>query len=159
MTSVPGEEIAAVDGKLKRMPRWLKITLVCSLAVNLLIVGLAVGAVLRHGHFGGGDRGVVRILRQIGPERREWVRDLVDARRPEIRALRDGAREARDAALDLFAADPFDAVAFRVAHERMLAADAKARAANYQLLPDIAGKLSAQDRRNIAGWLKRRRPH
>ncbi len=101
-----------------RQPGWLRIVLFASLAMNLLVIGLAVGVYSqggpqRHGGAGGGDSGMRLpfVAAMETSERRALSREL----RRELRGLRPdrGARRARyERALALLGADTFDAAAF-----------------------------------------------
>jgi uncharacterized membrane protein len=104
----------------RRAPGWMRAALFASLAVNLLIVGLVAGALVRGAPDRDGDRRpLVRDL-GLGPfadalpvrDRLALGRDL--ARDPEgLRANREAVRQQFEAFLDLVRADTFDAEAAR----------------------------------------------
>ena len=97
-----------------RTPRWIKITLVISLAVNLLIAGMVGGFILRGGPGAPGPlvSGLpidgLRTIQRALPEdrRRAFRRDLV-SKRGELGAARREMRALRVAFLAALTADPF----------------------------------------------------
>ncbi|MEZ5843035.1 MAG: periplasmic heavy metal sensor [Hyphomicrobiaceae bacterium] len=144
----------------RRAPRWMKIALVVSLAFNLLAVGVVARTAwhLRH-QLGFGEaesRGFQSFVRRLPAERRDEVRAIIEPRRAMLRDLRREMREARAKVRGLFVAEPFDATAFRAAHAGMVAAETRLREASQGVFPDIAEKLSAEDRRRLADWRERR---
>ena len=110
--------------------RWLLTGLVISLALNLFLVGLGVGALV----FGGGQRGA-EAQAAAGPRRAPlWAagRALSETHRPAYRqALAQATREARPdllesrrlkrKAFDAMATTPYDAVAVAVTRTRRFA--------------------------------------
>ena len=102
------------DGKNTGAPRWMKVTLVLSLALNLLVAGMVGGAVLRHGlrpdghhppgrtHIG---RAYVQALERA--DRRTLWREM-QAGRPD-----GGAQADPDAVLRALRATPYDPDALR----------------------------------------------
>ena len=80
--------------KVRKAPRWMKITLVLSLALNLLIFG-AIGARFAFGPPHGAARGLGapgvmlmesrRIMRKLPPERRRALRVIIGKHRMELR--------------------------------------------------------------------------
>lgn len=91
-------------------PRWIKIALAVSVALNLAVAGLAAGAWLREGH----GRGMPRDM-SFGPftealsdtDRRELRRALGD-RAPGFREARQQMRADLEALLATLRADPFN---------------------------------------------------
>ena len=100
------DPVAHPDAKTYRAPRWMKVTLVISLAVNLLIVGAVAGAVLTKGDppgarkGGAGNHGANMVTDALPKEERRALRrevrrtlrarpDLREALHTEIAALAD----------------------------------------------------------------------
>jgi len=97
-------------------PRWIKILLGASLAVNLLVIGLGVGAGLRIKNaskdFGGGARGGIAFVAALErDDRRQLVQKTKDARRA---SQQDGRANMRQILADL-RSDSFDIDAFQAA--------------------------------------------
>jgi uncharacterized membrane protein len=98
-------------------PRWMKIALVVSVALNLAVAGLVLGAWLGDGP----QRGMPRDM-SFGPfsealsdaDRRALRKDLM-GRAGEFRSSRDAARAEFAALVDALRADPFDPAAMTAA--------------------------------------------
>ncbi len=94
-----------------RTPRWLKLTLVASLAVNLLLVGLIVGAALRRP-----DDGAIRgpsdelrdMARALPPRQRAALAAEIRRRRDDFHQRRDELEAHRHELAEALAADPYD---------------------------------------------------
>lgn len=113
----------ALDGT-KKGPRWMRLLLAVSLAINLLVAGLVLGAVLRAGGLHGAERaeGPPPSLRSLGltpfymaldPEDRHKLRDEARARSGSFRESREALRARFAAMLAALKAEPFDAGALR----------------------------------------------
>ncbi|MHA7877141.1 periplasmic heavy metal sensor [Roseivivax sp.] len=98
-----------------RTPRWLKLVLFASLALNLAVLGLVAGTVINRGppHRAEAPPGVVYMRALPAEDRRAVFRSLRDARRGLAQPGREGAR-----ALEMLRADPFDAAGFAALIER-----------------------------------------
>lgn len=160
-----------------RTPVWIRIVLALSLALNLAVLGVVVGAALRHG---GGDgmrgprhSGGATLYRALPPdERRAFRKDLI-ARNPD---LHNPARNGQDAVIAALRTRPFDAQALSAAlsaesarrdawqqavrqlwQERVAAMDDTARAAFADRIQEIsdhrsnarAGRRKAGDQRRV----------
>lgn len=144
---------------------WRTIALV-SLALNLLVVGAAVGGYAAGARFSppGAERGAVRAERPM----RALIAAVEPERRPAVRreiartfvAARDARKEVRDARISLaqtIRAEPYDAAAVRAAFARMRAAD-QALAQRFQdMTADQLAAMSPQERRRVVGVLLQRR--
>ncbi|MEY8842984.1 periplasmic heavy metal sensor, partial [Cribrihabitans sp. XS_ASV171] len=98
----------------RKSPLWMRLLLGVSLAVNLAVAGLAVGAVLRHGgpERDRGPRSLgVALYRALPDEDRQALRDAGRARYQERREA--GAADL-DAMLVALRSEPFDAEAVAV---------------------------------------------
>lgn len=140
-------------------PRWMKWLLAASLAVNLLIVGVAIGAALRfQGWRGGGglaDR-IERFAQQLPAERRDAVLEIIRTRSPEIRSLAQEARAARRELASLIENETFDPVAFSRQGKVTEEAYGQLRGQMTSVLGDIASRLSAEERRELLRYWRRR---
>ncbi|MCX7889101.1 MAG: periplasmic heavy metal sensor [Rhodobacteraceae bacterium] len=100
-------------------PRWMRVALVVSLAANLLVAGVVVGAML-HGPDGGprgaiGDIGLGPFTGAFAPEDRRAMRDDFLARAADFRAMRDREHADFAAVLAALRAEPFDRAALEAA--------------------------------------------
>jgi uncharacterized membrane protein len=143
--------------------RWLLIGLVISLALNLFLVGLGVGALV----FGGGQRGA-ETQAAAGPRRAPlWAagRALSEAHRQGYRqALAQATREARPdliesrrlkrQAFDAMANTPYDAAAVAADLERARALEFKARSRLEQSITAYAATLPPDERAALSESLR-----
>jgi uncharacterized membrane protein len=151
-------ETVAAPPVTSRMPRWLWTLLIVSLALNLLLIGLIVGAsVLRHRWSGPVAMGAAPLgyLRTLPKERRN---ELWEAGRPRLATMRplwQQAREARREADRLFTAETFDAQRFIAAQQRVLEIELDARKAATQLMAEAGSRLSVAERQEMIRWRDR----
>lgn len=142
----------------RRMPRWLWALLVVSLALNLLLIGLMVGAAVFRHRWGApvlAGASPFGFLRTLPRERREEIRQLGRERLTSMRPMWQQAREARREADRLFTTEPFEAERFVQAHHRMLDLEATARKAGSQLMAETGARLSLEERRQMLQWRDR----
>ncbi|MBM7069243.1 periplasmic heavy metal sensor [Actibacterium sp. 188UL27-1] len=149
-------------------PRWIRIALVASLAVNLLILGAIGGAVLS-GKPGPGGRSGDEIRRLgVGPygraltsEQRAVLRDRMGARRADLsrtgRALRQDFRQT----LIVLRADDLDTARLAEMLQRQRAGAQALRDVGQDLMIEVIGQMSVAERRAFADRLEqsqKRRP-
>lgn len=138
-----------------------------SLALNLLIVGGAVGAwsagvrVQREGD----DRAIVSrlpgpraFIRSLPPETREAMREDLATSWGESHEMRQTAMQARREAFDAAAQEPYDAARVRAAFERLRAADQAAIEVFQNNVIDGLAELSPEQRREALQALRRAAP-
>lgn len=136
--------------------RGIKIALAVSVALNLAVVGFAVGAWL-----GGGHRDMPRDL-SFGPfsealddsDRRAIRRSLLD-RVGEFRTDRAEARAEFETLLVTLRADPFDAGAIKAALAAIEARNAERLELGRDLIETRLIEMSADDRRRFADRLEK----
>jgi uncharacterized membrane protein len=108
----PGNATAPSPG-----PRWIRIALAVSVALNLAVAGLAIGAWVKDGP----GRGMPREM-SFGPftdalsdSDRQEIRKLLGERRQGLRAEREAARAELQSLLATLRAAPFDPAAAQAA--------------------------------------------
>jgi uncharacterized membrane protein len=155
------ETPSAPAATVSRTPVWVRVLLVASLAVNLLVAGIVVGARVGHGR----DEGVrlprdAGALLYLGALPREDRAALV----AELRAESPGGPDRRErmaealaevrATLATLRAEPFEADAFarRLGHQRAVAARRGERAE--ALLVERVAAMSPDERRAYADALE-----
>ena len=147
----------------RRTPRWIKITLVLSLAANLLIAGMVVGAVLSRG----GKPDVLRAAqdaREIGAgpfvgaldadDRRALLRDLRD-RADTLRQTREDLKARLELLLVTLRAPDFDANAFAAILAEQRGVAVSRQEFGERLLVARLSQMSATDRAAFADRLER----
>lgn len=104
-------------------PRWIRLVLIASIALNLLVLGIVGGAILspdgpRAQRAEANERiASVPFLRALdSKERRDLIRSIRNQPAP-MRATDGGPRQATEAILVLIRSDPFDATALSEALE------------------------------------------
>ena len=147
-------------------PRWVWITLVASLAVNLLVIGAIGGSMWVHRHGGPGFSGLPagthhmrRFVRGLPEERRTEVRRVLGEARRMARPRWREVRQARRAALAVLEREPFDRKAYAGALAQIHAAEKHARSGINQAFVDFAAALTPEERRAFAKWVRERRGH
>ncbi|MEL6799059.1 MAG: periplasmic heavy metal sensor [Pseudomonadota bacterium] len=157
MTELPPADPAQTT----RSPLWMRITLVVSLALNLLVIGIVVGALATRGGREDGTR-PLGALRDLGPTPfivaldPEHRRDLAQSMRGEAASLRENREELRtrfEALLAALRADPFDpdAVAALLGEQRQVGA--RRQAIGEKLLLDHLASMSGAERAAYADRL------
>lgn len=145
MTPAPNGGAAAC-----RAPRWMKILLGVSLAMNVLVLAGAAGIAIRHGPRGESGFREMRYLERMMPEdRRDEARAIIDAHREEMRASFDRQHEARTRAGEAFKADPYASEAVAQALDELSAANAETRAIAHRAMVELGARLSAGERAEI----------
>lgn len=150
---------------------WLKLVLIGSLALNLLVAGGALGSWWTHGRHGGpfGNRmlgvprggeevGIAGFARQLPAERRQVIRKILRETKPDFAPLREEVRNARKAAAEVLASDPFDATKVRDAFAAIDAAEARLRSAARESVIKAAESMAPEERRALSAWWQERRP-
>ena len=141
-------------------PRWLKWLLSLSLALNFVVIGLAVGAAIkfhRHGHGHGGVATIGHIMWALPSESRDRAKELIRAARPDLKALRTERKAAKLALADAIEASPFDAEAVTAAFAALRDKDQTNKASTHAVMVDILRLLTAEERADVAQSLRKRR--
>ena len=146
----------------RRAPRWLWIGFFVSIAINLLIAGIAIGAVWHHKagkayRDGGAPRHFGAFLWRLPKERREMFKKAFRERRPEFRGFRSDIRNAREQAEALLIKEPFDKAAFAEANRKLHESRARLRGAQFSMFPEIAEMMTAEERSLFLEWRRKHR--
>jgi uncharacterized membrane protein len=160
-------EAGALKRGVRDAPRWMAGLLIGSLALNLLVIGLAAGALwhVRFGQAAGGGNllgNLVAFSQTLPAARRSELAVLIGDSRPppELRTLRQDVRATRREVMRQFTADPFDVSAFRAAEAQAAQAESRLREAADGLAAGLAKQLTAAERNAFLKWreLRRGRP-
>jgi len=141
--------------------------LIVSLALNLILGGFMIGRAWDHWHRGGhaerwgGPDGPPRWMQKLFGEAGEpYLRAAWEQNAPSMGALRDRQADARNRAVDLLGATPFDVEAYRAALAEMRAATEATHAARHDVMADALAQVPAEVRAEIAEktrrWAERR---
>jgi uncharacterized membrane protein len=152
-----------VRAALRQCPRWVIGALLASVALNLLVLGLAAGAAwhLRFGQIASGGNllgNLVAFSQTLPPQRRAQLgspsRETGVA---ELRTLRRELRQARREVMRQFTADPFDVAAFRAAEAKAVQAETRMRENADGLAATLTQQLTAAERTAFLKWRDRSR--
>jgi uncharacterized membrane protein len=138
-------------------PRWIKAALVASVALNLAVAGLILGAWLGDGP----RKGMPRDL-SFGPfsealsdtDRRALRKDLM-GRAGEFRTSREAAREEFEALLSTLRADPFDPAAMTAALTAIETRNAERLELGRSLIETRLIEMSVEERMAFADRLEK----
>ena len=156
-------EAAAPPATPSKNRRWLKLALIVSLALNALVIGVVLRSMwqFRTAYMmsaPGLEAGLPAFVDTLPRERRDALRNLGLAERPrQLRPLRLELRQTRAEAARAFLAQPFDRQAYTAAQARVLDSEIKLRRAAQAVLPDLAERMTADERRAFIGWRNRGR--
>lgn len=141
-------------------PRWAKWLLSISLALNFVVVGLAVGAAMKfhkHGHSHGGSATIGQIMRALPDDSKGAARRMLHDARPDFKALRAERKAAKLAVAEVIEATPFDADAVREAFSALRDKDQFAKASMHGVMVEILKVLSPEERAAVAKGLSKHR--
>jgi uncharacterized membrane protein len=153
----PQTPVTPLPGDVPRPGRGLKIALVISVALNLAVMGLVLGAWLGDGH----RKGMPRDL-SFGPfsealndaDRRELRKSLM-SRAGEFRVSREAARAEFGALLDALRADPFAPAAMKAALAAIETRNAERLELGRSLIETRLTQMSTEERRAFADRLEK----
>ncbi len=137
--------------------RWLFVGLGASLVVNMLLIGLFVGARLHHGgrHDFKGPHS--EFMRSLPAERRNELRKDLEALRAGIHESRETSRALRAAAREVILKEPFDRAAVTAAVIAVGAAKMEAGRAAAERFVDLLSRMTVEERKTFLNLLDRRR--
>lgn len=148
----------ATDQTTRARPAWSwrggQIALLASLALNALFIGGLASAFFKHGaeRQQQGHQNLGAYVSTLPRARSEAIMKRADERRRVLNPLRRDVRQARDDALSVLTADPFDREKFLNAETRLIQAESTLRLAQRDVIADIAGSLTPDERRAYLRW-------
>ncbi|MBR9844402.1 MAG: periplasmic heavy metal sensor [Rhodobacteraceae bacterium] len=148
------DEVKTEQPSKAKMRRGTRIVLIVSLALNLLVVGLAVGAVLSGGPKGHRDMRMPPHVRALAPaDRRAIGQEIRKAHRAGALGERSGPRSSGRLA-DLLAAVPFDRAAVADLQEQTERAERARFSAARDIWLDHVAQMSDAERAAYAERLR-----
>ena len=138
--------------------RWLMPVLIASLALNALVIGMVARSVWHTraaiNVAGGLDGNLPAFVNQLPSERRDALQQQIGPNRPwlALRPLRADIRRARQDVAQAFVADPFDRERFAAAQARLVDAEIALRRSMQQMIPAVAERMTADERRQFLRW-------
>lgn len=137
--------------------RWLFVGLGASLVVNMLLIGLFVGARLHHGGGHGFKGPHLEFMRSLPAERRSELRKDLDALRAGMHESREASRALRAAAREVILKEPFDRAAVTAAVSAVGAAKIEAGRVAAERFVDLLSRMTVEERKTFMNLLDRRR--
>lgn len=141
-----------------RAPRWMKIALVLSLAVNLAVIGVVAGAAVNFRKDGGPQTqridGPNPFLRAMTPDDARTMRRLLRPDASQIGASRENGRAAMQAILAQLRAETFSEAELRAAFAQISAANAARAALGQEAIVTYLLSLNAGERASFADRLE-----
>ncbi len=154
------ERAAQQSGAGASAARWLKPALLVSVALNLLIIGVIAGFMIRHYKRSGGHsyraNTMLGFARALPAERRLALRPILDEIRRSLRPLRHQYKQTRRAVRQAVLAAPFESKVYETAVAKRLQALVELRKARNTLFVQLNEKLSAGERKDYVEWLRQR---
>lgn len=163
-SNTPSDVSMNGDQQTPRPRRWIKWALVASLAVNVLIIGFAVGKAYQFHHRAWRDHSAIAHVARQG---REFVRDLPRERRRELwqfiksqkgefTAYNADADKAVTAFAEALNASDYDPAKVEQALEALQGEAETLLTRGRSVMMEVVGKLSAEERAELAQKLLER---
>ena len=150
----------------RQAPGWMKLLLIVSLSANVAIAGLVGGNSIRHWQYGvasgkwqnepGLDRRQTRILHMVPDARREEAREILLARQDDYQAARETMRAAQQALVEAIRQEPLNPERLAAALADRQAASGRMWSIGYEQMAEIARRLDAAERAELAKRLEER---
>lgn len=147
------------DQTIPSRPAWswkgTRVALLASLALNALFIGGLASAFFRHGSEPWRQparQNIGAYVSTLPRPRSDAILKRAEERRRTFAPLRRDVRQARDEALAVLSAEPFDREKFMTAETKLIEAENALRLAQRDVLADIAGSLTAEERRAYVRW-------
>jgi uncharacterized membrane protein len=134
--------------------RWI---LFGSLALNLLLIGMMTGAMMRQGGArqmmaAQGPFNVISYMADLPKSRREEIRNALTMRPRDLKGVRDQVARAREGLLSALTAEPFDIAQFKAANDRLVAAEHHQRGTVREIVNEIVARLTPEERKAYPAW-------
>lgn len=150
---------AGVKASWKQAPGWMKLLLVVSLLGNAAVVGMVAGNMM-HDRRGPDEPGLSRqqsrILQMVPEARRSEAREILMSHSADNDADRAAMRASQQDIVAAIRAEPFSADRLMAAMAARQAAGSRVWEASYRQLAEIAGKLTAAERGEMADAMEER---
>ncbi len=146
--NVPGQK------QQRSARRWPKILLVVSLSLNLLFIGAIVGAGWMRHKYGGGHGGFSRyaikhVLKNLPENKRRAILLQIKRNNQQLRPRYEAMRKQALELKEVMKSEPFDPERVRLMANRLREIRRPIADAKMQLLVEVLGQLTPQERREV----------
>lgn len=141
--------------------RWLPAVLIASLALNLAVIGMVGGALLRGSPPPGPQQITPNLLgftNTLPTDRRKALLEATAQERQTLRPFRRDVRIAREEVLKALVAEPFNKDAYIAAQTQLGEKEERSRAAVHELFARLAERMTPQERQAFKRWREFLRP-
>lgn len=135
--------------------RWLGIFLACSLAVNLLLMGIFAGHLLRPGPPGPFPPHMGWVLRHLSEQGRQQLRPELERHSQTVRPLQKDMIGAQRTVNRLLSDEHLDADRLQEALARLHEASTRFQAASHDEMLLIIKQLAPEDRKRVVRFLQK----
>jgi len=152
------------NGSVTPRRRWTRIALLISVALNVLFLGVVVGAGWIHWRDDGRgrsfsfSRGVDQLIKGMPADRKPIAQSALDRYRNDVRPQWREVGEARRAAFEALRAEPFNEEQVKAAFDRLDALRESQRKLMGTITFDLMRQLTPEERRTFLQALRQRRP-
>jgi len=133
---------------------WLVISLIISLAINLLFIGALAGKLASRPHSGPMPRHLGWMLRDLDPSVRQQLRPQMQAHAEQVRPLRQALRQAQRKLRSVLATEPLDEDGLTAALSQLQKASSGLQLSMHQEMITLAKQLGPEQRTRIAHFLR-----
>lgn len=153
------DPVGESNGAGRRTPRWIWVLLVCSLALNLLVVGLFAGSWWKHRGPDGGryhvfTGAIERLMEDLPEAKRNHAAELVARYRESEKPLRNDRREARRAAKDAILTEPYDEQTVAAALARFREIRSGQHESMHMMMQGLLKELTLEERKKLLDYIR-----
>ena len=144
------------EGSNTGCPRWAKLLLIASLAVNAAVIGLYIAQPMKDRKGSGKNRQIEWILKLVPEDRRDFTKEHFAGIRGDLRALQDKRLEHFDQIISVIATEPFVAGDLNAVLQDRRDASTKRRKLVHDKLVELLAAFTPEERALFAERLQER---
>ena len=144
------------EGSTSQCPRWAKLLLIASLAINAAVIGLYIAQPMKERKGSGQNRQIEWILKLVPEDRRDFTKEHFAGIRGDLRALQDKRIEHFDQIIAVIGTEPFAPEHLDAALQDRRDASTKRRKLVHDKLVELLAAFSPEERALFASRLQER---
>jgi uncharacterized membrane protein len=153
-TNLPDANTSGPQVPTPKPRSWLVVSLIISLAINLLFIGVLAGKLASRPHSGPMPRHLGWMLRDLDPSIRQQLRPQMQAHAEQVRPLRLSLRQAQRNLRSVLATDPLDEDGLAAALSQLQKASSGLQLSMHKEMITLAKQLGPEQRTRIAHFLR-----